>query len=211
MGERVARKPRSKAVKVSPEVAARTSPTTQAAAAKTVSKANKINPKSMAWKDLERRVATLFNEAGFSQAFRETRGGDLGESTFDVKVPELPQLINDGKYTQKTHTIHTMWRKALDLYAAEARLASGGMNPETIIWSQEKNKNLILATLDGRYLMKLIAGFYLREGQQDADAWQCPRCGGGLDSVEAPMGRDLHTCQECGLQFETESGRRNTK
>lgn len=167
----------------------------------------RINPLSQAWKALEKRVRDLLQGVGFEQAYRELRGSDLGESTFDVKLPECPHLINDAKYTQRTHKVHTVWRSTLKKYEAEARAAAPDVDPEVIIWTQEKGKELILATLDGKFLSKLLANYYLRDGKSSSD-WGCPRCGGALESAVSHMGRELHVCTKCRLQFETERGKR---
>ena len=149
----------------------------------------KSGKSSQAWKAFEREVASKFQDVGFTQAHRVSRGDDLGESDTDVKVPEVPQLQIDTKYRSGGMSIISLFKETESKYVRKKSndflvlpLKAGGMTGSVSVIRTE-------------ILAELIAHRYL--GGSEKQGLTCPQCQSVLQVGQFLMGLAPCTCPTC--------------
>lgn len=149
--------------------------------------------KSDAWKNHERKTASVFKSVGFSKAFRVLRGDDIGVSDIDVRIPEVPTALVDCKYRQDGWAHHTLFLECEKKYCAK---------PEDflVLPTKSGNENGALATVRLEVLADLMAAKFLSK-ERPLDTLGCPRCSSVVKVNKISLDLAECTCETCSLAF----------
>lgn len=153
---------------------------------------------SDAWANFERSVADSYKKAGFKKAHRVTRAGNLGESDWDVRVPEIPGIVLDMKYRKRGWPHHTVFKNELHTRYLKGRPERFGVMHTKC---GDERGSLVVVELDT--WLTVLSKAYLRN--KTSEEWSCPRCGDTV--VKQPSGMPKlvsYTCSSCGLAFMSE-------
>lgn len=152
---------------------------------------------SDAWKNLERQVAKKYLDAGFD-AWRVQRGGDLGDSYFDVEVRELPFLKNDGKYKTAGFTNDALLAVTEEKYCKKK-------GDFAVVFTKKRGQVGCNVTMRDELWFKVAAQAFLR-GKPVKGEWGCNNCQAPL-TMEAKAIANLNkfTCPDCGLVIYSEA------
>lgn len=154
---------------------------------------------SGAWRDLERRVESMFRAAGFTSAKRITRANDFGEERPDVDVPEIKGLAVDSKYRNGGFSHHSLFLAEVDKYVGVKRLGEDQTYSWSIMPTRSGGSKDVLVTLRLDKFLEILAQAFLRKGHQSNGGWSCPRCPSELKKSSEMLGLHQYTCQACGL------------
>ena len=105
------------------------------------------------WKNAERAWSIILNKYGFTSK-RKTRAGNYSESTFDVDIPEAPELKSDSKYSIKGFKTNRLYEVVKAKYCKDK-------GDEAILLTKGYKETGLKATVDAEFLAKLLAYWYL--------------------------------------------------
>lgn len=155
---------------------------------------------STAWKNLEKRVAHLLKEAGFSRA--KALPSDRNVSKPDVDVPEVPELAIDTKYKNGGWNHHTIFENQVEPYRGMLRYEDkrGRRYNTCVMPTRSGGSDKIYVTLRIEDWINLLKLAFLRDAEP---GWNCPSCPGKLEHIGEAPGLFVYRCKRCTFQLMT--------
>lgn len=148
---------------------------------------------SDAWKSLERAWAKCLADAGFKNAKRISRAGNIGESDHDVNLPEIPTLKSDCKYKQGGWSHHSIFKECEKKYVK-------GPGDFLVMPTKSGGEQGFLVTIRGDVLAGLLAKAFMGN-KKSSNSLGCPRCGTEVSSVNISLDLAEYDCPSCKFEF----------
>lgn len=148
---------------------------------------------SDAWKSLERAWAKALQDAGFKKAKRKSRAHDIGTSTDDVALPEIPNLKSDCKYKNGGWAHHAIFKDCEKKYVQDP-------NDFLVMPTKAGGEHGFLVTLRSEVFAKILAKAYLGN-KTDSSQLSCPACSSIVNTTPIALSLAQHRCPDCKFEF----------